>query len=266
MFARSGMMLMSLYVVFLLYTMPITAHGEMGGETKLTVKWGTTDGKLGFKKRTKASTDIGPKSFFVASDNDIYILDNANNRVNRYTDGKFASSIKLLSSVSPVDIAVRDGILYVLNNFSVESYDKSGKLIRIKKLSDEPSKMFYGVWRIFKLSKGVIITAPKKGSILCLSDDLRYIACENWSDIFNKYTVYDVVNDSFFVDGGDKILRIEKSGKIVNSQPDISASNPPTLFPVACWRRIISPDTVYVMDVEKSGLSIKKTKLYPMQR
>ncbi len=131
-------------------------------------------------------------------------------------------------------------------------------MIKIKKLSDEPSKIFSGVWRIFKSSDGLIVTTTKPGTILCLNDDLNYTTCDNWEEIFRKYTVYDVVNDMFFVDGGDKILYVDRSGKILSSTPDIFWDKPPTLFPVACWRRIINADTVYVMETKKTGITITK--------
>lgn len=244
--------------IFALYCLPAKVKCEIEKEPKLTLKWGTADGRVGFNKRTKASIDKGPSSFYVVSESDIYILDNVNNRVNRYLGGKWISSTKLFSSANPLDITVSNGDIYVLTNFSICLYDKSGKLIKIKKLTDQPSKIFHGVWRIFKLSNGFIVSTSKKGTILCLDNDMNYIGCNNWYELIKNYTVYDVVNDNFFVGVGDTILNIDINGKIISSTPDMFLDRPPVLFPVACWRRMIDVNTIYVMEANKAGLNITK--------
>jgi hypothetical protein len=76
----------------------------------------------------------GPKAIALDSDGNIYIADNANQRISKYgPEGNFSSSISLPNGVAPWDLAIDvRGNIYVLDRITsnVLKFDPDGVLIR----------------------------------------------------------------------------------------------------------------------------------------
>lgn len=255
-------------IVCMLLIICITSNSlfamNINKELILTVKWGSKNGDVGYKKRSRGSIDLGPSSFFVGKDGSVYILDVVNSRINKYKNNSWVSSIKLKTKYHPYDFSVANGIVYVLTNFSVESYKEDGKGLKVKMLTDKPSQILRGVWKLFKTSDGIIVTTRPdntKGQIICMDDDFNYEKCDKWIEVFRKYFVYDVIDNKLYVDGGGdehKFVLVTQNGTSVKSAPGFFLNLQPELFPIVSWCRAVDTDTIYVMESKKTGLTISK--------
>lgn len=93
---------------------------------------GSGPGQIGIQYYRSSPPD-GPQSFDVDERGNIYILDQANKRVNKYdANGKFVSSFSFPESVAPMGIAVwKDGTVFLADerDQTVKKYDESGRLL-----------------------------------------------------------------------------------------------------------------------------------------
>lgn len=119
---------------------PVTGSPKYVSREVVSVAVGPGPGDIGIKTydlRTERDPE-GPQAFAIYSAGNIYVLDNANQRVNKYTpQGRFASSVLLPKEVAPLDLAVdANGDIYVLDFGLIEGsrvlkLDQAGVLQRI---------------------------------------------------------------------------------------------------------------------------------------
>lgn len=187
-------------------------------------------------------------------------MDAVNHRINKYIDGKYSDSIQLKSRYKPYDLLIEHGVIYVLTEYSLETYDKEGKRINIKKLTDDKSKILHGVWRLFKVDDGFIITTKPgraNGNIICLKSDMNYGSCGKWSKLFDKHEVYDKVNDNIVINSISKTVWIDDDENVIKSINHIDLGEYDQLFPIVLWYRF-KGNYIYTMKASKNGVDVNR--------
>ncbi|MFZ3136592.1 MAG: hypothetical protein WA126_04270 [Thermodesulfovibrionales bacterium] len=102
-----------------------SSKGEMA---TIEIPYGSGKGEVG----SNLAPPIGPRSFAVAANGDIYICDTINNRIQVFSSyGVYLSTIPLKEAIMPEDIAFdKKGDVYILDDFrNLYQYDKKGNII-----------------------------------------------------------------------------------------------------------------------------------------
>ena len=111
--------------------------------------WGDGDGKVGIydtSSSADAGPSIGPNSFSVDENGNIYVLDTVNGRVLRFDpNGVYGNSITI-APIWPDDIGVRNGNIYIfdIGSKKILKYDLTGKDIAVYTLPK--ALIYYGIY------------------------------------------------------------------------------------------------------------------------
>lgn len=100
-----------------------TDVSNQADEVVLTIGVGNDVGEVGYDEYTgkpDGGSGSGPENFAVTEDGTIYVVDNENQRVNVYRDGKFLYDVAIPYQNSPLDsyvrsIVVSQGLIYLMD-------------------------------------------------------------------------------------------------------------------------------------------------------
>jgi hypothetical protein len=109
-----------------------SSKGEM---TTIEIPYGSGKGEVG----SNAAPPVGPRSFAVAANGDIYICDTLNHRIQVFSShGVYLSTIPLKEAILPEDIVMdAKGFIYIYDNFdNLYQYDKKGNIISTIHVAD----------------------------------------------------------------------------------------------------------------------------------
>ncbi len=230
----------------------------------LSVRWGKEKGMLGFTPRSDETEDIGPSSFFVTENEEIYVLDSVNKRINLYVKGKFVKEIKLPPAGYPIDICVANDSIYVLSSWTLQRITLDGKLIKTKHVSLGNPRDPNSPEEIYKVANVIVaLSRSSDGEIECLDAcTLQHVSCDGIVSLFKKYAICDVTPENhFFTILDDGTLRVvDKEGQLgrkIGISPYSYLEE--ELYPMTRHFRV-SNNKIYTMEPNRKGISFFSTK------
>jgi len=151
-------------LLFLLFVLSVLAFSEniqnYPFKSIKTISIGKKEGEIGFVKKIFGGMPHGPQNFFICNDNNVYVPDFANGRINVYDlDLNFLYTIlekenKMASHVGQIFVDQDKNIFLMRNDIGLKKINKNGDTIIFIEKEKLPKKLLNN--KNFFLKEGII--------------------------------------------------------------------------------------------------------------
>jgi hypothetical protein len=187
------------YLLGALLLVSLAQSAEAAEDVKLfSVPFGSKAEQLGYKPHSlekECNPSLGPTSFFVQDNGEIYVLDTVHQRLNVYNkSGKLMKNVSLPTRQYSEEFYMLDGFIYLLTEIGIEKISMSGQLEKSIFIFGEHSPLNNQARKLFNLAGMLIVSqgTSSNDKIACYQPQtLERKPCGKIESLFKKYEIVE---------------------------------------------------------------------------